>query len=100
GKLAVGVENVEFGFVGGEGSIGVLGRGRLDAGGRRISEIGQLRFLAGNKRVHGAVEQIAIVGEIGDDVQLVAVGDDADEVGRGHLLAGKTFRGSGGASEV
>ena len=54
-ELAIGVENVELGVVGGEGRVGVFGDGGLIAerGGR--GQRGELRFLAGKQRVHGLV---------------------------------------------
>ena len=53
GELAIGVENVEFGFVGGEGRVGVFGDGGLRRRGGGVGQSGELRFLAGKQRVHG-----------------------------------------------
>ncbi len=84
GQLAVGVEDVELGIVGGEGRVGVFGDGGFDSGGaRRRPGRPVATSLPGMKRVHGAIEQIAIVGEVGDDVELVAKGHHAHQVGAG-----------------
>ena len=49
GELAVGIEDVEFGVVGGEGRAGVLGDGGFAVGrGGRVGQLRQRRFVAGD----------------------------------------------------
>lgn len=96
GELAVGIEDVELGLVGGEGGTVVLGDGVIGRG-RKVGELG---ILTGDEAGHGLFEEVAIVGEVGEDLQLVAEGDHADQVGRRHLLAEELARRVGRAEQV
>ena len=49
-QLAIGVEDIELGVIGGEGRVGVLGDGGFHAGGSGVGQRGELRFLAGKQR--------------------------------------------------
>ena len=79
GQLAVGVEDVEFGFVGGETAAVVA----LIAG--CGGEIGQIGALANGQFAEGGDQGFAIVGPLLDDFDGRRVGHDFDQVGRGHL---------------
>ena len=48
---------------------------------------GERRFVAGHQRVHGLLQQFAIVREIRDHLQRVAERHHAHQVRRSHLLA-------------
>ena len=99
-QLAVGIEDVELGIVGGEGRVGVFGGRGVNSGGGGRGQRRKLRFLAGQQRVDGAIEQVAIVGEIGDHFELIAEGHHAHQIGGRHLLAQELLGGQGGAGEI
>ncbi len=56
--------------------------------------------MPGKKRVHRAIEQVAIAGEIRDHAELIAKRDDADNVGRSHLLAQELLRSERGTRQI
>ena len=62
-ELLVGIEDVEFGFVGGVRGAGVLLHVVLAVLRRGVQRIGELRRNAGKKLRDGFVELVVVVGE-------------------------------------
>ena len=100
GQLAVCIEGIELRVIRGKGSVGLFGDDRIDTGGSGRRQRRKLSLFTGKQRVHCSVEQITIVGEIGDHVELIAKRNHADKIGGSHLPAEELFRCERGTRQI
>ena len=95
GQFAVGIEDVEFGIVGGEGGAGIFLV--IGAGGAVHGEIGAF---ADGQALDDLGERVAIVGEILQDLEVAGERHDGHQVGGRHLGLEELLGGGLGADLV
>ena len=99
-ELLVGVEDVEFGFVGREGGASILLHVVFAVLRGGVERVGKIGGAIGGELGDGFFEERAIVREVREDRELRAKSDDGDEVGLGHLLLDEFFGGVVGADQI
>ena len=91
-KLLVGVEHVEFGFIGRVRGAGIFLNVVLAVLGGGVERVRDLRGRAGNQLSDGLVERGAIVGEIREHREARAEHHHGNQIGGRHLLLQKFLR--------
>ncbi len=99
-ELLVGIEDVEFSFIGAIGGAGILLYIVFAVLRGGVKRVGKLRGHAGKKLRDRFVESVAIVGEVREHAESGAEGNDRDQIGFGHLLPDKFGGGVVGADQV